>query len=88
MENIPHKPQGERDMPATPTRIQQAKLEGDTEFLRAAGRKGAHKAAENRRRNADIEDLYAQRRHERDAASELQRMQDAGETILPLSTYE
>jgi hypothetical protein len=75
-------------MGARPAHIQRARLEGNTDLLKAAGRQGGLAAAEKKRRTKDIDSLYAERAAERSEADEHFRMQQSGEDILPPSLYE
>ena len=78
-------------MGARPARIQKARVEGNTSYLKAAGRRGGMKAAENRRvagRFDEADALFDERRNEVAESDELQRKQQAGEDILPPALYE
>jgi hypothetical protein len=91
MEKFPaNKPSsGESDkMGVRPSYIVKARIEGDTRFLKAAGRQGGLATAEKRRREKDIEALYADRKAEQAAIDEHLRQQQAGEDIIPPSLDE
>ena len=69
MEKFPsHAESGEKDMGAPPAHIQRARLEGNTDLLKAAGRQGGIAAGAKRRRAKDIDALYADRRAEQGKA--------------------
>lgn len=65
-----------------PNKIKKAILDGDTEFLRAAGMQGAHVAHEKRILQADLAAALAAHAHETRAAEEYARLVDANEHII------
>lgn len=67
-----------------PAHIEKARLEGDTDLLSAAGRKGARVLAQKREANWLMEERIAEQR----AQDEKYRATQAGEHIIPLSDYE
>ena len=67
-----------------PAHIEKARLEGDTDLLRAAGQKGARVRAQNREANQLMEDRIIEQR----GIDEMRRAKQAGEHIIPLSEYD
>ncbi len=67
-----------------PSRIRKARIEGDTSYLKAAGRRGGIVAAQNR----DSQRVMRERIIEQRAQDEQIRSIDANEHIIPLETYE
>lgn len=74
----------EEPMGNRPAHIEKARLEGDTDLLSAAGRKGARVRAQNREANQLMEDRIIEQR----ANDELRRARQAGEHIIPLTEYD
>ena len=62
-----------------PAEVQRARFEGDTEALRAMGRKGAAKRFENAEGNR----LEAESSLEKHAAEEAFRREQSGENVIP-----
>ena len=71
----PFQNNGETPMAKRPSHIERARLEGDTELLSAAGRKGAKVAAQNR----DAIRMMEERINEQRRNDEFHRAQQAGE---------
>lgn len=67
-----------------PERVQKARVEGDTRYLQAAGRKSAKVVAGNR--NAAL--MMRERIQEQRADEETVRAENANEHIIPLETYD
>ncbi len=65
-----------------PERVRQAQVEGDTDYLSAAGRKGAETAKANRERTEAEDALLAELAEEAQALEELERMNATNEHIL------
>ncbi|HVM73512.1 MAG TPA: hypothetical protein VMU13_01375 [Candidatus Paceibacterota bacterium] len=74
-------PKGKRELPLE---VARARYNEDTSTLRAMGRKGAKRAAENRSNNAAEKDFWA----EKAAKEELERRMAANEHILPIDPDE
>lgn len=71
-------------MGARPARVERARLEGDIDYLSAAGRKGAKVAAANRDTTRMMQERIAEQR----AFDEEARRTEANEHVIPLETYD
>lgn len=67
-----------------PAHIEKARLEGDTELLSAAGRKGARVVAQKREATRLMDERIA----EQHMSDEQYRANQTGEDIIPLSVYD
>lgn len=71
-----------------PERVRKAQIEGDTNYLREAGKKGAEVANDNRKLRAEHDALWKEIEAEKALVEEHTRALEANEYIVPIDAPE
>lgn len=71
-----------------PEQVRKAQVAGDTEKLRAFGRKGAEVARQNRERRAEEDAIFDEIQEEEAKLEEYERAKQANEHITPIEPEE